>query len=65
MSAVVKRSVHGERKYDAPSLNTRPERCDTPEWHRLRLFGSGRHPGAFVAGSEKRAQLGLGPQTRL
>ncbi|HEY2320799.1 MAG TPA: hypothetical protein VGH67_21005 [Solirubrobacteraceae bacterium] len=24
-----------------------------PEWHRLRLFGDGRHAGAFHAGAEQ------------
>ena len=27
-------------------------RC--PEWHSLRLFGSGRHPAGFEMGSEPR-----------
>ena len=29
-----------------------PLRRDAPEWHTLRLFGRGRHSGAFRAGVE-------------
>jgi hypothetical protein len=28
------------------------ERPRVPEWHGLRLFGRGRHPGTFAAGAE-------------
>jgi hypothetical protein len=28
------------------------ERLGQPEWHSLRLFGSGRHPTGFAAGVE-------------
>jgi hypothetical protein len=34
-----------------------PGRSGTPEWHSLRLFGRGRHPGAFTAGAETQAEL--------
>jgi hypothetical protein len=40
----------------SPSVETVLERRD-PEWHTLRLFGRGRHPGAFAAGAEKRDEL--------
>jgi hypothetical protein len=33
------------------------ERYPDPEWHSLRLFGRGRHPGAFAAGVETREAL--------
>jgi hypothetical protein len=35
-----------------PSVELIPEPVGQPEWHSLRLFGAGRHPGAFDAGVE-------------
>lgn len=29
------------------------KRRDDPEWHSLRLFGGGRHSGAFQSGAER------------
>ncbi len=34
-----------------------PGRIRNPEWHSLRLFGHGRHPGAFHAGAETQGEL--------
>jgi hypothetical protein len=28
-----------------------------PEWHALRLFGRGRHPGSFESGNEREGDL--------
>jgi hypothetical protein len=50
-------SVGGGWNLSAPSAEPIPERGDNPEWHSLRLFGSGRHPGAFAAGAETRDGL--------
>jgi hypothetical protein len=30
---------------------------NNPEWHSLRLFGGGRHPGVFLAGAERKSSL--------
>jgi hypothetical protein len=40
-----------------PLVEAIPKRSDDPEWHTLRLFGSGRHPGAFAAGAEMHDEL--------
>jgi hypothetical protein len=40
-----------------PPRDPAPERRAEPQWFEQRLFGGGRHPGAFTAGVEKRADL--------
>jgi hypothetical protein len=40
-----------------PLVEAIPKRSDDPEWHTLRLFGRGRHPGVFAAGAEMRDEL--------
>ena len=65
MSAATKRLVGGEPHgfvgrdwaLRAPVVATTPERHGDPEWQSLRLFGRGRHPGAFEAGAETRDKL--------
>jgi hypothetical protein len=49
--------VAGDLTLGTPSLEAVPESCVSPEWHTLRLFGGGRHPGAFAAGAEMRDEL--------
>jgi hypothetical protein len=57
MSSATERSPHGDWALSVPSLATPPEPVDSPEWHSLRLFGSGRHPRAFDGGAEKQDEL--------
>jgi hypothetical protein len=42
----------GDWAVSAPLAEGVLERYSDPEWHSLRLFGRGRHPGAFAAGVE-------------
>lgn len=42
----------GDATLSTPSVDVLPLRRDAPEWHTLRLFGRGRHSGAFRAGVE-------------
>lgn len=44
--------VGGDWELGTPLVEAIPERCDTPEWHSLRLFGRGRRPGVFASGAE-------------
>jgi hypothetical protein len=44
--------VRGDWAVSAPLGEATLERGSDPEWHTLRLFGRGRHPGAFAAGVE-------------
>jgi hypothetical protein len=40
-----------------PAVEPMPERGAHPEWHSLRLFGGGRHRGAFAGGVETGHEL--------
>jgi len=44
--------VGGDRVVRIPLADAIPERYSEPEWHNLRLFGRGRHPGEFASGVE-------------
>ena len=44
--------VGGDGALSDPLADAIPERYSEPEWHSLRLFGRGRHPGEFAAGVE-------------
>jgi hypothetical protein len=48
--------VGGVLALSGPLVDAPPQWRD-PEWHTLRLFGRGRHPGAFAAGAETRDDL--------
>jgi hypothetical protein len=49
--------VGGDGAMSVPLADVIPERYSEPEWHSLRLFGRGRHPGEFAAGVETRDTL--------
>jgi hypothetical protein len=49
--------VGGDRAVCLPVADAIPEYRSEPEWHSLRLFGRGRHPGGFAAGVETRDTL--------
>ena len=50
--------VAGEVKVTIPLEEVAaPERFRAPEWHSLRLFGRGRHPGTFDGGATMRDKL--------
>jgi hypothetical protein len=57
MSTAAERLVGGDQVVSVPPVETLPQRCASPEWHSLRLFGRGRHMGAFHAGAEARNEL--------
>jgi hypothetical protein len=57
MSSATEGSVRADGISIVPSVETPPERTDNPEWHSLRLFGRGRHAGAFLAGAETRPEF--------
>ena len=40
-----------------PAVEPMPEPGAHPEWHSLRLFGGGRHRGAFAGGVETGHEL--------
>lgn len=44
--------VDGDALVSPPLVDAIAEHGHDPEWHRLRLFGRGRHSGAFDAGAE-------------
>lgn len=48
---------NGDWILGAHLIEANSERRDDPEWQRLRLFGRGRHPGAFDDGVETVDQL--------
>jgi hypothetical protein len=49
--------VDGDSPVSPPLEEVLAERFHDPEWHRLRLFGRGRHWGAFDAGAETHNEL--------
>lgn len=49
--------VGGDWTVGESSVEAIPQSSDGPEWHRLRLFGRGRHPSGFDAGVEMRDEL--------
>jgi hypothetical protein len=50
--------VASDVKVSAPQEEVAsPERFRAPEWHSLRLFGRGRHPGTFDLGATLRDKL--------
>jgi hypothetical protein len=49
--------VGGDWASTAPLVEAILDRYSDPEWHSLRLFGRGRHAGAFAAGVETRDAL--------
>ena len=57
MATAAETLVAGDWAASAPLVEAILERHSDPEWHRLRLFGRGRHPGAFAAGVETRDGL--------
>lgn len=57
MPTAIEALVGGDQLVSAPLVEAIPERYLDPEWHTLRLFGCGRHPGTFDAGAETRDQL--------
>jgi hypothetical protein len=57
MPTATERLVRGDWTVSAPLAEAPTPRCETPEWHSLRLFGRGRHAGAFDAGAEANDQL--------
>jgi hypothetical protein len=57
MSTATERLVDGDPVVSVPSIDAAPESLVSPEWHSLRLFGRGRHFGAFQAGAEMRDEL--------
>lgn len=44
--------ARGDATPSTPPADVLPLLRDAPEWHTLRLFGRGRHSGAFRAGVE-------------
>jgi hypothetical protein len=57
MSTATERLVGGDPVVSVPVLEAAAEPVISPEWHSLRLFGRGRHLGAFRAGAETRDEL--------
>jgi hypothetical protein len=56
MPTATETSVRGDWTPSAPSPEVLLDRRENPEWHSLRLFGRSRHPDAFNAGGETRAE---------
>jgi hypothetical protein len=52
MPTAIEAVAGGDWGASPASADLVPERAGQPEWHSLRLFGGGRHPGAFDAGVE-------------
>lgn len=57
MLTATERLVGGEGAPSDPLVEALPKRADDPEWHTLRLFGRGRHPGTFGRGAEQQTGL--------
>jgi hypothetical protein len=57
MSTAAERLINGDHVASVPTVETLPQCAVSPEWHSLRLFGLGRHMGAFHAGAETRNEL--------
>jgi hypothetical protein len=57
MSTATERLVGGDPVVSVPLIEAIAEPAISPEWHTLRLFGSGRHLGAFLAGAERHDEL--------
>jgi hypothetical protein len=57
MSKATEISVGRDGIASVPLVEVPPKRPDSPPWHSLRLFGRGRHAGAFVAGTETRSEF--------
>jgi hypothetical protein len=57
MTTATERLVGGDQVVSVPTMDAAPERALSPEWHSLRLFGRGRHMGAFQAGAEMPDEL--------
>ncbi len=57
MSAATERLVDGDPVVSDPAIEAAAEPGISPEWHSLRLFGRGRHSGAFQAGAERHDEL--------
>jgi hypothetical protein len=57
MTTATERLVGGDQVVSVPLMDAAPERALSPEWHSLRLFGRGRHMGAFQAGAEMPDEL--------
>jgi hypothetical protein len=52
MPTAIEAVAGGDWGESPASVDLAPVRAGQPEWHSLRLFGGGRHPGAFDAGVE-------------
>jgi hypothetical protein len=57
MSTATERLVGGDPVVSVPAMEASAEPVISPEWHSLRLFGRGRHFGAFLAGAELHDEL--------
>lgn len=57
MSTATERLVGGDPVVSVPLIEASVEPAISPEWHTLRLFGRGRHLGAFQAGAERHDEL--------